>query len=228
MGARLAVNCYATWSTLPDRPFRLLVHMALTARDDDEKPRYFGGRHAMTLALGLNPDDATHRTMASRAATQLAAAGAVSRVEGTGFRGKRQEYLIHAYRVTTESPNKPEEVAGKGDSTVGERVTPQSRKGDSTVTERVTPQSPQLLREEPQRSEMEEEISSSTQPSPTRARNDGRMDYFTAREYLHAHTSDGGLSVMAQAGFATWHPGGKEERVIAAAEHLKAEMEKTA
>lgn len=178
MGASLAVAAYATFSHLPDRPFRLLVHMALTAKDDDKPPRYYGGAKAMTQALGMDPKRATCRQMASRAASLLVDAGAISRVEDTGYRGKRQEYVIHPFgRVTPESTNKPEKAArakGKGDSTVRERLTPESTKGDCTVNERVTPESPQGLRKEPLRSESEEEISPLTQVSP-RARNEQAM-----------------------------------------------------
>ena len=76
---------------------------------------------------------------------------------------------------------------------------------------------------------MEEEISSSTQPSP-RARDDqapnDQMDYFTAREFLHQHTNDGGMTAMTRAEIPFWKS--REENTIAAAEYLKAHLEETA
>ena len=61
MGASHVSACYAQWSHLPDRPFRLLTYMALIAKDATPEPTFWGGRDAMCLALGLDPDPISYR-----------------------------------------------------------------------------------------------------------------------------------------------------------------------
>lgn len=91
MGARNAQRVYFGWGpVLKDRPLRLLVYMALAARDDDSEP-WFGRGHAVlaTEALGMQlpadegkPDypakrDAVMRKV-RRHITPLIAAGAIA------------------------------------------------------------------------------------------------------------------------------------------------------
>jgi hypothetical protein len=52
MGAGSVALVYARWAHLPDRPFRLLVYMALVTLDDDDPPRYWAGRELLAAALG--------------------------------------------------------------------------------------------------------------------------------------------------------------------------------
>ena len=59
MGASLAkVALSPTWAHLPPKAQILFAYMAITAKDDDKPPRYFGGRDALVLALyGRLSDD---------------------------------------------------------------------------------------------------------------------------------------------------------------------------
>lgn len=52
MGAGHAKAAYALWRGLPDRALRVLVYMALTAKDDDDPALFWQGREALALALG--------------------------------------------------------------------------------------------------------------------------------------------------------------------------------
>jgi hypothetical protein len=73
---------------------RLLVHMALTARDDDPRPRYFAGTEAMAAALGRTPPiDETDRKVVSKALAALRSSGAVVTVE-RGVIGRRAVYAL--------------------------------------------------------------------------------------------------------------------------------------
>lgn len=91
MGAALAVRVYVQWKHLPDRPFRVLVRMALMALDDDPDPKYFGGRELLIDALGLDPAKGTSGRMATRAVSDLVKAGAIERTKSGG---RRMEYTL--------------------------------------------------------------------------------------------------------------------------------------
>lgn len=54
MGAGNAVQVYTHWRNLGHRPHRLLVHMALTALDSENPPKYWGGREKLATALGYD------------------------------------------------------------------------------------------------------------------------------------------------------------------------------
>lgn len=139
MGAKLATCAYVHWKHLPDRPFRLLVHMSLIAKDTDARPKYFGGRSLLAESLGLDPELPTSGQMVSRAIRALVASGAIDRAN-VGRVGQRAEYWVKVAK-----PPK------KGDSTVTRRVTqesngrvtPETSEGDATGKKSVTPQSPQ-------------------------------------------------------------------------------------
>ena len=94
VGAGHATRVYVEWSGLPDKAFRLLVHMALTAKDSHTEPTYWGGREALAVALGMPANDKKSHLSVKRAVRVLVDAGAVSRVL-TGYAGKRSEYRIH-------------------------------------------------------------------------------------------------------------------------------------
>lgn len=44
------------WAHLPHAPFRLLAYMAVTAKDSDDPPMFFGGQEACAMAIGMSPD----------------------------------------------------------------------------------------------------------------------------------------------------------------------------
>lgn len=49
---------FARWGHLPDRPFRLLMFMALRSLDEDDPPRFYEGREAAAFAIGkLVPEE---------------------------------------------------------------------------------------------------------------------------------------------------------------------------
>jgi hypothetical protein len=59
MGAGNVKAVYALWADLPDRPFRVLAYMALTAKDADDPPMFWGGRESLAVAIGrkVSPND---------------------------------------------------------------------------------------------------------------------------------------------------------------------------
>lgn len=48
---------YGVWGDLPDGAFRLLAYMALIAKDEDDPPRFYGGRETLAYALGWAVED---------------------------------------------------------------------------------------------------------------------------------------------------------------------------
>ena len=92
MGAQLVSRVFTSWSHLPDRPFRLLCHMALVVKDATKEPTYWGGRDAMAQALGLAPSPAAHQSV-KRAMRTIVASGA-ARIVYHGHAGKRTEYRL--------------------------------------------------------------------------------------------------------------------------------------
>lgn len=92
MGAQLVSRVYTSWSHLPDRPHRLLCHMALIVKDASMEPTYWGGRDAMAQALGLEPGPAAYQSV-KRAVRQIIDAGA-ARIVLHGHAGKRTEYRL--------------------------------------------------------------------------------------------------------------------------------------
>lgn len=109
MGAQLVNRVYIFWSDLPDRPHRLLAHMALVVKDATPSPTYWGGREAMCQALGLETESESSHQMVKRALRKLADAGAIERVL-TGYAGKRSEY-----RLTLERGNSGDPLRGNSD-----------------------------------------------------------------------------------------------------------------
>jgi hypothetical protein len=111
MGAGNVKAVYGRWGHLPDRPFRLLVFMAVTAKDDGDPPLYWGGRETLAVGLGREipdkptQDDASpeserarrtrHAAFESVRATveQLVKAGAIRRTR-KAFPGKTAEYAL--------------------------------------------------------------------------------------------------------------------------------------
>lgn len=166
MGAAHVSAVYARWGHLPHRPFRLLVYMALIAKDSTPNPTFWGGRDGLCIGLGLPANDTGHR-VARRAIADLEAAGAIERAY-TGHNGKRSEYTIVLgspkgdkgvpLKGQESSDKGGQESPPKGGQKRASRGTPVSGKGDTSVPPRNT---------EEERSEKEEEISSSTKPSPT-------------------------------------------------------------
>lgn len=78
MGAGNVKAVYALWRDVPDPAFRLLVFMALTAKDEDDPPQFWGGRETLALGIGRNPPftESDFRAV-DRAMGKLRAAGAI-------------------------------------------------------------------------------------------------------------------------------------------------------
>lgn len=96
MGARNVAAVFTHWPHLGHVPFRVLVFMALVAKDGDKEPRYWGGVEALAEALGRPvraSGDVAHRDQVavSSALTALVRAGAV-RVLVKPVKGRRAEY----------------------------------------------------------------------------------------------------------------------------------------
>ena len=103
MGAHLVARVYTTWSHLPDRPFRLLTHMALIIKDATPKPTYWGGREAMCQALGLPVESQSSHQAVKRAVRRLVDEGALERVRN-GHAGSRSEYELRFERGSSAAP----------------------------------------------------------------------------------------------------------------------------
>lgn len=81
-------------AALKDGPFRLLAYMALVARDDD--PRYWGGRDALAMALGMHPDEKEREPWyqkVKRHIRTLKTAGCID-VARAQAPGRNAEYLL--------------------------------------------------------------------------------------------------------------------------------------
>src|SRR5690606_24793206 len=91
MGIKLVKAC-RKWKHLPDRPYRLLMEMAATAKDSDSEPVFYGGRAALCDALGLEPGDSAYR-MVRRALAELMAEGVIERRQ-SGKAGTRSRYCL--------------------------------------------------------------------------------------------------------------------------------------
>lgn len=106
MGAGNVAIVLARWSrSLNDKPFRVLVAMALTAKDDDTTPRYWGGWAHLARAAGATFPDACERCRgcsdcqaaqrtARRAISALTEAGIVTLV-GRARKAWNAEYELH-------------------------------------------------------------------------------------------------------------------------------------
>lgn len=80
MGARLVKKAIDLWPDLTDRQHRVLTLMALTAKDDDARPAYFGGRDFLVSRLGMTPGtDASYESV-RKVCTGLVKRGALARV----------------------------------------------------------------------------------------------------------------------------------------------------
>lgn len=140
VGAKLVAAAFMNYGPLPDRPFRVLVHMCLTIKDDNDPPTYWGGSGMLCYALGVTPTDSGKR-MARRAIADLEAAGAIRRANYP-VKGRQAEYRLTftAAKGGLVSPPIEDPKGGlvsppKEDSTV--------RKGGLLSPDRGTPESPQ-------------------------------------------------------------------------------------
>lgn len=103
MGAGNVKAVYGLWGHLPDRPFRLLAFLALTAKDDDSPPRFWGGRETMAVGIGRTvPTGDDDESRKGRHATfeavrwnlnQLIKAGAIERTRAASP-GRTAEYVL--------------------------------------------------------------------------------------------------------------------------------------
>ena len=128
MGARNVAAVFTHWTHLPHVPFRVLVFMALVAKDGDPAPRYWGGVEPLAEALGRSVmpfGEVAHRDQVavSSALTVLVRAGAL-RVVVRPARGRRGEYAVVIDPPTTQA--QPEETP-VDNSPIGQAEPEQSR-----------------------------------------------------------------------------------------------------
>jgi hypothetical protein len=125
VGATNVKAVYAWWSHLADQPFRLLAYMALTAKDDDSPPRFWGGRESLAIGIGRTPPHTeTDFRAVGRAMGKLRSAGAVE-LEQHSSPGRRANYVIRLQPGTqdTERPlNTGQLVTGTPDTNRSEQV----------------------------------------------------------------------------------------------------------
>lgn len=94
MGAALAKAAYAAVERagVDHAPARMYVFMALTARDADSQPTFYGGRDALVSALGSKPSANGYRA-AERVMSALRTHGLVS-TERPGAPGRNARYRL--------------------------------------------------------------------------------------------------------------------------------------
>jgi len=139
VGAANVLKVFHAWNHLGDRPARLLIYMALRARDHDATPWYGAGHDELAaIALGLPMTTPAERIQARRrvrrAMTVLHQQGAVT-THRNAIRGRQAVYLLWLDRAapvdkrTNRRSNidlRPSETVGHetayGDPTVGHSV----------------------------------------------------------------------------------------------------------
>jgi hypothetical protein len=133
VGAANAMRVYTAWSHLDDRPLRLLIYMALRARDHDAEPWYGAGHEELaTIALGLKPPqtdrerEAVYRTV-RRAMTALHQARAI-RTTRYSAPGKQASYRLYLDGPTQDG-HRPVNTAGDN---------PETQDGERPVNELFT------------------------------------------------------------------------------------------
>lgn len=96
MGARNVGLAYAKWGHLEDQPFRMLVFMALSSKDRDERPLFWGGREALAVGLGRlgSARDPTTERVVRRNVEALKQAGAITLVQRP-HRGRNAGYRLN-------------------------------------------------------------------------------------------------------------------------------------
>jgi hypothetical protein len=164
MGAQLVARVYRAWGHLPNRPFRLLLHIALTIKDHTPEPTYWGGREAMADALGLPPEEPLSHQSVKRTVRVLVEAGALERVL-YGHAGARSEYRLHFPEWGSDSD--PQKVIHRGSPTDPHRGSPRTphrgslsdEKGGQKLTNRGSLSDPPRNNKE-QKQENEEEENS--------------------------------------------------------------------
>ena len=66
---------WAIWGELPDRPFRVLLYMAMRLPDAEESPRWYGSQDELAVAIGdaAAVDGPQRKTVLRRVSTAVAA-----------------------------------------------------------------------------------------------------------------------------------------------------------
>lgn len=97
MGARNAKAVGLAWPGLPDRPWRVLLWMALTSLDEDKGERaartYYAGHAAIAEMLGLDPKSTSDLRVVRRAVAHLVRAGALVPLHAAG-NGRTAVYVV--------------------------------------------------------------------------------------------------------------------------------------
>lgn len=114
MGATLVMSAYTYWTALPNAPFRLLVRMAVTAKDGDREPVAWIGQKHLATALGLPQTPNSYRCV-RRHLQVLIEAGAIERIE-VGQLGRNSAFrLIHNPVQLVDDPIMRMIKEGRGD-----------------------------------------------------------------------------------------------------------------
>lgn len=183
MGANHVSVVYAQWGHILDgRPFRLLVHMALTAKDSDSPPKYWAGRDGMAAALGRNDDPAGHQAV-KRALSVLKREGAV-KLDRAPRKARHTArwvlVLTPPSGVTNRTPILPDSGDGHGSQTDPPSGTKSDPIGGHKTTDRGTETDPQ--RTTRTNEERDQEENTSSQVSTDRAREEQQADPMTPFE----------------------------------------------
>jgi hypothetical protein len=182
MGAAHVSAVFTNWGKLIDgQPFRLLVHMALTAKDADNPPCYWAGADGMAEALGKEPN-AAGRQAAKRAVAVLAKAGAIKAQKRGRKNVGNTKWEVVLFPPPQQDTNRTPENKGanvRGTHSAQVKGTDSDPSGVHIPPVRGTQTDPYRTTRTI-RSEGEEEISSLTQVSPRARDEQAPKDEMTA------------------------------------------------
>lgn len=186
MGATRVAQVFSCWPHLHDRPFRLLVHMALTVKDSTPEPTYWGGRDAMADMLGATGTQRARYQTVKRAIQQLVEAGAIE-LKYHGHAGKRSEYLLTLDNFPREKGDENRTPTGKergtendpqrGTASESKGVRPASQRGSLTVP----PRNKRSNEEHGEDEKSPTKVTTSSAPDERAAKRESRLALVRAR-----------------------------------------------
>jgi hypothetical protein len=227
LGGSNVAAAYTYWAHLNHAPFRLLAFMCLVTMDEDDPPRYWGGREALVHALGRQiapepaPTDFSPRAEEYRKSRRadfeavkvamrgLTKAGVVA-VESPASPGHNAVYQL---RLTTRT-GKTEPVE-RGRVILSTGKTEPVERGRVSLPPRKNLPTGGSPSEDQQRSD-EDNKSPQSGNSPAISTSDDESKYQAASKFLSG-LEDLGQSYMQMTGHIT----GLRERVITAAEFAR-------
>ncbi|WP_158375543.1 hypothetical protein [Cellulosimicrobium cellulans] len=197
MGATNVLRAFvaAEQATLPAPARLILVRMAVTAKDDDDPPRYFAGWELLAQAIGYPLADVSEgmprresaRRHVRRLVKELEMSGLLTR-DGRAFSGRNAEYHLHlAGRLgdTSDPSRRPARTAVGVTSDPSEGVISDPARGGSRRSGLGDTSDPSKEEEEPGTGDRTGRSAPSPTPHQGTKHSQGDDDYAAAREALN-------------------------------------------